>query len=75
MMFETPHPCLLTPFLAGGNLQQRLEEQGRMYEPDVLRFALGIAEGVANLHESGIVHADLKSPNVLVCEGGFVSCG
>jgi serine/threonine-protein kinase len=67
MVFETPHPCLLTPFLAGGSLQQRLEEQGRMDELDVLRFSLGMAEGVAYLHQTGIAHADLKSPNVLVC--------
>jgi serine/threonine protein kinase len=67
MVFETPHPCLLTPFLSGGSLQQRLEEQGRMCERDVLRFSLGMADGVAYLHQIGIVHGDLKSPNVLVC--------
>jgi serine/threonine protein kinase len=75
MMFETPHPCLLTPFLPGGSLQQRLEEQGRMDELDVLRFTLGMGEGVAYLHQTGIVHGDLKSPNVLVCEAGFMSLG
>jgi serine/threonine protein kinase len=73
MMFETPHPCLLTPFLPGGSLLQRLEEQGRMSERDVLRVSLDIADGVAYLHQTGIVHGDLKSPNVLVCEAGFVS--
>jgi serine/threonine-protein kinase len=75
MMFENPHPCVLTPFLAGGSLQQRLVEQGRMDEPNVLRFSLGMADGVAYLHQTEIVHGDLKSPNVLVCEAGFMSLG
>jgi serine/threonine protein kinase len=38
-----------------------------MDERDLLRFTLGMAEGVAYLHQTGIVHGDLKSPNVLVC--------
>jgi serine/threonine protein kinase len=52
----------------GDTLRARLA-RGRMPLAEALHFALAIARGVAQAHEKGIVHCDLKPENVIVTEG------
>lgn len=62
-------PYLALEFLDGESLRARLA-QGPLPERDALRTMRAIAEAVAEAHERGIVHADLKPENVMVPRDG-----
>ncbi len=62
-------PYLALEFLDGESLRARLA-QGPLPERDALRTVRAIAEAVAEAHERGIVHADLKPENVMVPRDG-----
>lgn len=60
-------PFIVMAFYAGRTLRQRLDD-GRLATRDALRWAAGIAEGVAAAHAEGVVHRDLKPANILITE-------
>jgi serine/threonine protein kinase len=75
------YPWYSMEFAVGGDLNDRLHErrtalQGRMpwddaaLRPAVVEEFRAIADAVAHLHESNIIHRDVKPANVLVMEGG-----
>jgi serine/threonine protein kinase len=52
-----------------GSLWRYIHRKSNMLDlAMLLRFAQDIACGMEFLHRNGIVHRDLKSPNILVCE-------
>jgi len=55
----------------GESLQRRLAEKGLPLE-EVLHYARGVAEALAAAHTAGIVHRDVKPPNVMVTRSGQV---
>jgi serine/threonine protein kinase len=62
---------LVVEFCDGGSLDQLLgietDAPGTVLPmPDCVQLALGIARGVAHLHEARIVHRDLASRNILI---------
>lgn len=68
--FEQPQPALVTHFIDGMTLMDYLEKKGKLSIEDGKKICLGIAEGLAHLHKHGIVHRDLKSPNILCRDDG-----
>ncbi|KAG9074642.1 hypothetical protein FS749_013775 [Ceratobasidium sp. UAMH 11750] len=52
---------------ANGDLSNYIK---RHSETDRYQLGAQIAEGLAYLHEAGVVHGDLKASNVLVSEAG-----
>ncbi len=66
---EAALPYLVMPFVAGGNLQQRIDADGAMDLEDVLRVGVQIAEGLAAAHRHGVIHRDVKPANMLVEAG------
>jgi serine/threonine protein kinase len=58
-------------YVAGHTLRQRLNERAlRIHQ--ILDIATMIAEGLAELHATGVIHRDLKPENVMLTELGDV---
>ncbi len=82
------HPCIVNvtdagtsatgvPFyvmerLDGETLSDRLRRERRLPAPEALMVAAGVLDGLSAAHEIGIVHRDVKPPNIFVLAGGGV---
>src|SRR5579884_612606 len=62
-------PFLIMPLLSGETLEKRLERDGRVPVPEVIRIGREMAEGLAAAHEAGLIHRDIKPANVWLEEG------
>jgi Flp pilus assembly protein TadD len=62
-------PYVVMELVAGESLAARLA-RGPLAVDESLRIALAIAEGLAHAHQLGIIHRDVKPPNVLLTFGG-----
>lgn len=52
------------PLLAGESLETRLERESPLPASEVVRIGTELAEGLAAVHEKGLIHRDLKPTNV-----------
>ncbi len=70
---ETPQgePFIVMEFCQGETLSQRLRRKP-LDSAEFLNIARQIAGGVAAAHETGIIHRDLKSPNIIIETSGAV---
>ena len=59
-------PFIVMKYVVGGSLQQKIELRGPLSTLEVARLGLQIAKGLQAAHEIGIVHRDVKPPNVLL---------
>lgn len=59
---------LITELCTGGELFDYLVEKGRLSVAETRRIFGQLVLGVAHLHQSGVVHRDLKLENVLLDE-------
>ena len=62
-------PWMALRYLAGGDLQARLE-RGPLEPREGLEILRGVAAGLAYAHRRGIVHRDLKPSNILLTADG-----
>ncbi|KAG6849708.1 hypothetical protein H0H93_006091 [Arthromyces matolae] len=57
----------VAPWMEAGDVTQYLKKNPNV---DRVLLAVDVARGLQYLHENGIIHGDLKGPNVLIDNGG-----
>ena len=62
-------PFLVMEYVPGRSLQDRLDRQGALSLPEVLRIGTQTAAGLAAAHAQGLVHRDVKPANILLENG------
>lgn len=62
------HIFLVMEYCAGGSLHDEIERDGKFDETEVFEWALTLCETLAVVHESDIVHHDIKPLNILFTE-------
>jgi serine/threonine-protein kinase len=65
-------PYLVTEYIDGEDLQQRLEGRGALHIPETLTILNQAAAALDAAHEQGVIHRDVKPGNVLVRSDGRV---
>ena len=58
------------PYVQGDDLSAVLKREGKLPIAHALRLARQIAGGLQAAHEAGVVHRDLKPPNIMISGAG-----
>jgi serine/threonine protein kinase len=64
------NPYLAIGYVPGPTLEQRIEANGPLQAPDVIRLVAEVGAGLDALHANGIVHRDIKASNILIDDEG-----
>ncbi|MGP3959174.1 serine/threonine-protein kinase [Nonomuraea sp. 3N208] len=67
---DRPAPYVVSEFVAGPSLQERVRADGPLRNGDLERLAVGTACALAAIHGAGVVHRDFKPANVLLGPDG-----
>ncbi|KAI0345528.1 kinase-like protein [Trametopsis cervina] len=63
--------CMISPYMDGKTVSERCPQPpSGMEQGDRRRLIQEIADGMAYLHSEGIVHGDLRGPNVFITRDG-----
>ena len=66
---EGDFDCLVMEYIEGASLRQRLS-RGRIALVHAVELGRQIADGMAEAHDAGIIHRDLKTENILLTHSG-----
>jgi serine/threonine protein kinase len=61
-------PYLVMELLSGESLESRLKREGRLEPLESCILLAQVARALAHAHQSGLVHRDLSSANVYLCD-------
>ncbi|MCX5227984.1 bifunctional serine/threonine-protein kinase/ABC transporter substrate-binding protein [Streptomyces sp. NPDC006553] len=67
---EAREPWLATEFVPGPSLAEAVALHGALPEPTVRALGARLASALADMHEAGLVHRDVKPGNVLLALDG-----
>jgi endonuclease YncB( thermonuclease family) len=65
----SPTPHMVMQYVQGVSLQQRLDREGPLQLPEILRIGMQTALGLAAAHAQGLIHRDIKPANILLENG------
>lgn len=69
-MPDGPRPYVVSEFVDGPTLAERVRERGPLHGGELERLAVGTTTALAAIHAAGVVHRDLKPNNVLLGPDG-----
>ncbi|MFZ2054648.1 MAG: serine/threonine-protein kinase [Candidatus Aminicenantales bacterium] len=67
---EGETPFITMEYVKGKNLKSLIGEKAGLKEREVIEMAKQVCEGLAEAHELGVVHRDLKPQNIMIDEKG-----
>ena len=60
------------PFIGGGELRKVLRDAKKFTEKEIKFYSVQLIHGLKYLHDSNIMHRDLKLENMLLDENGYL---
>jgi len=63
---------MVTEYVSGPTLAERLNQQSPLPEPEALSIASRVCEALHHVHERGYVHYDLKPANIMLSPDGSI---
>jgi WD40 repeat protein len=63
-------PWMATAYIPGPSLEEAVREHGPMGAEAVRALGAALAEGLAAIHDCGLIHRDLKPANIIVTDDG-----
>ncbi|EQC30448.1 TKL protein kinase [Saprolegnia diclina VS20] len=73
---KMPSPKLILEYMDGGDLRSFLDakrlNQSTKVDVSSLEVAWVVANALADMHHNGLLHRDIKSPNVLLCTHNYI---
>ncbi|MBZ4321980.1 protein kinase domain-containing protein [Streptomyces huiliensis] len=67
---EGGRPWIATEFLAGPTLDEAVERHGPFDEAGVRALGAALARTLGDIHAAGLVHRDIKPPNIVLTSSG-----
>jgi predicted Ser/Thr protein kinase len=69
---ENGHYFFAMEYVEGKNLEELVEEQGKLPWKEVLDIAMKVAPAIRHCHDHGIIHRDLKPSNLIRTSDGNI---
>lgn len=63
---------IVMEYIEGKHLKQLLKKRERLTISEVIDIMLQVTEGIAQAHDSYIIHRDIKPQNIMILENGLV---